>query len=51
MLGEDDPIALCMGGYALAFVAHEFDDAAAFMDRGLAVNPNLGRSLDALVRG
>ena len=43
-LGEDDPVALCMGGYALAFVAHEFDDAAAFMDRGLAVNPNLGRS-------
>jgi TolB-like protein len=40
-LGADDPVALCMGGYALAFVAHEFDDAAAFMDRGLAVNPNL----------
>jgi TolB-like protein len=39
-LGEDDPLALCMGGYALAFVAREFDDAAAFMDRGLAVNPN-----------
>jgi tetratricopeptide (TPR) repeat protein len=30
-----------MGGYALAFLAHEFDDAMAFMDRGLAVNPNL----------
>jgi len=29
----DDPVALCMGGYALAFVAQEFDDAAAFMDR------------------
>jgi TolB-like protein/Tfp pilus assembly protein PilF len=40
-LGRGDPVALCMGGYALAFVAHEFDDAAAFMDRGLAVNPNL----------
>jgi class 3 adenylate cyclase len=39
-LGGDDPVALCMGGYALAFVAHEFDDALAFMDRGLAVNPN-----------
>jgi TolB-like protein len=39
-LGGDDPVALCMGGYTLAFVAHEFDDAAAFMDRGLAVNPN-----------
>jgi tetratricopeptide (TPR) repeat protein len=33
-----------MGGYALALIAREFDDAAAFMDRGLAVNPNLGRS-------
>ena len=43
-LGGDDPVALCMGGYALAFVAHEFDDAAAFMDRGLAVNPNLARA-------
>ena len=44
LLGGDDPIALCMGGYALAFVAHEFDDAAAFMDRGLVVNPNLARA-------
>ena len=43
-LGTDDPLALCMGGYALAFVAHEFDDAAAFMDRGLALNPNLARA-------
>ena len=40
LLGGDDPLALCMGGYALAFVAREFDDAAAFMDRGLTVNPN-----------
>jgi tetratricopeptide (TPR) repeat protein len=39
-LGGDDPAALCMGGYALAFIAREFDDAAAFIDRGLAVNPN-----------
>jgi TolB-like protein len=39
-LGNDDPVALCMGGYALAFIAHEFDAAATFMDRGLVVNPN-----------
>ncbi|MFG3595842.1 adenylate/guanylate cyclase domain-containing protein [Bradyrhizobium sp. RDI18] len=39
-LGNDDPVALCMGSYALAFIAHEFDTAAAFMDRGLTVNPN-----------
>jgi TolB-like protein len=44
LLGGDDPVALCMGGYALAFVAREFDDAAAFMDRGLAVNPNLAQA-------
>jgi tetratricopeptide (TPR) repeat protein len=43
-LAPDDPVAQCMGGYALAFVAHEFDDAAAFMDRGLAVNPNLAQA-------
>jgi TolB-like protein len=43
-LGGDDPVALCMGGYALAFIAHEFNDAAAFMDRGLAVNPNLAQA-------
>ena len=43
-LGRYDPVALCMGGYALAFLAHEFDDAAAFMDRGLAVNPNAPRA-------
>jgi tetratricopeptide (TPR) repeat protein len=44
LLGGDDPVALCMGGFVLAFVAHEFDDAAAFMDQGLAVNPNLAQA-------
>ncbi len=39
-LGGDDPVALSMGGYAFASIAREFDDAAAFMDRGLALNPN-----------
>jgi TolB-like protein len=43
-LGGDDPVALCMGGYILAFISHEFDDAAAFIDRGLAVNPNLAQA-------
>ena len=32
-----------MGAYTLAFVAHEFDDAAAFMDRGSGVNPNFAQ--------
>jgi TolB-like protein len=51
-LGKGDPVALYTGGYALAFVAHEFDDAAAFMDQGLVVNPNLARawSLSAWLR-
>jgi TolB-like protein len=42
--GGDDPVALCMGGYALAFVAHKFDDAADYIDRGLAINPNLAQA-------
>ena len=29
-----------MGGYAIAYLTHELDDTAAFMDRGLLVNPN-----------
>ena len=43
-LGADDPVALCMGGYALARVAREFEDAAVFMDRGLTVNPNFAQA-------
>ena len=43
-LGGGDPVALSMGGYTLAYVAHEFDDAAALMDRGLTVNPNLAQA-------
>jgi tetratricopeptide (TPR) repeat protein len=51
-LGGDDAVALCMGAYVLAFVAHEFDDAMAFVDRGLAVNPNSAQAwnLSAWVR-
>jgi TolB-like protein/tetratricopeptide (TPR) repeat protein len=51
-LGADDPVALCMGAYVLAFVAREFDDAVAFVDRGLAVNPNSAQAwyLSAWVR-
>jgi TolB-like protein len=51
-LGADDPVALCMGGFVLAFIAHEFDDAMAFVDRGLAVNPNSAQAwiLSAWVR-
>jgi hypothetical protein len=41
-LGADDAVALCMGGYALAFVAHHLDVGAALIDRALSMNPNLG---------
>jgi TolB-like protein len=43
-LGADDPVALSTGAYALASLAREFDDAAAFMDRGLALNPNAAQT-------
>jgi tetratricopeptide (TPR) repeat protein len=40
-LGADDAVALCTGGYALAFVAHDLDGGAAHIDRALSLNPNL----------
>jgi tetratricopeptide (TPR) repeat protein len=40
-LGQDDAVALCTGGYALAFVVRDLDDGAALIDRALALNPNL----------
>ena len=40
-LGADDAVALSAGGYTLAFVVHDLDAGAAFIDRALAVNPNL----------
>jgi TolB-like protein/class 3 adenylate cyclase len=40
-LGADDAVALCMGGYALVFAAHDLDGGAALIDRALSMNPNL----------
>jgi TolB-like protein/tetratricopeptide (TPR) repeat protein len=40
-LGTDDAVALCMGGYALAFVTHDLDHGAELIDRALSMNPNL----------
>jgi TolB-like protein/tetratricopeptide (TPR) repeat protein len=40
-LGADDAVALCMGGYALAFVTHDLDRGAALVDEALLMNPNL----------
>ncbi|MBR0693525.1 winged helix-turn-helix domain-containing tetratricopeptide repeat protein [Bradyrhizobium lablabi] len=43
-LGGDDPVALGMAAYAYAGIAREFDDAVAFVDRGLALNPNAAQT-------
>src|SRR6266498_4360358 len=40
-LGKDDAVALGTGGFALAYVVHEADAGAAFIDRALVLNPNL----------
>jgi TolB-like protein len=40
-LDKDDAVALARGGHALAHLAGEVDDAIAFVDRALALNPNL----------
>jgi adenylate cyclase len=44
-LGADDAIALSGGGYALVFVAHDLDNGPAFIERALALNPNLSWAL------
>lgn len=41
-LGNDDAHALAATGFALAWVCQDFDAAAAFVDRAIAANPNLG---------
>jgi TolB-like protein/Tfp pilus assembly protein PilF len=40
-LGRDDAVALCWGGYALAYVASDVDGGVAYIDQALALNPNL----------
>jgi adenylate cyclase len=40
-LGRDDAAALSAAGFALAHMVGDLDDAAAFIDRALALNPNL----------
>jgi len=39
--GNDDATVLCFAGFALAFVAKDLDDGAAFLDQALLINPNL----------
>jgi len=40
-LGRDDAAALATSGNALAYVVGDLDDGTAFIDRALALNPNL----------
>jgi TolB-like protein/class 3 adenylate cyclase len=40
-LGRDDAGALCSAGSAIAFVVGDLDAAAGYVDRALALNPNL----------
>src|SRR5262249_44755222 len=40
-LGKADAVALSAGGYALAHIAGELEDGSAFIERALALNPNL----------
>jgi TolB-like protein len=39
-LGGDDAVALAYGGFALAYVAGELEDGAAFVDRAVSLNSN-----------
>ncbi len=40
-LDRDDAVVLSRAGHALAYVVHEFDAGQLFIDRALALNPNL----------
>ena len=40
-LGQDDAVALCMGGHVIAGVVGDVNAGAGLIDRALALNPNL----------
>ena len=40
-LGRDDAVALCTAGFALADICGAIKDGDAFIDRSIALNPNL----------
>ncbi len=40
-LGKDDAVALSAAGFALAYVVHDVTHGVAFIDRAIALNPNL----------
>jgi tetratricopeptide (TPR) repeat protein len=43
-LGKDDAVALARGGHALALLVGNLDGGVAFIDRALALDPNLARA-------
>jgi TolB-like protein len=43
-LGQDDAVALARGGHALALLVGDVDSGVAFIDRALALDPNLARA-------
>jgi tetratricopeptide (TPR) repeat protein len=42
-LGKDDAVALARAGHALALLVGDLDSGVAFIDRALALDPNLAR--------
>jgi len=40
-LGTDDATALCVAGFVIAEIAHDFDTGMAMVSRALVLNPNL----------
>jgi adenylate cyclase len=42
-VGQEDAVALARGGHALALLAGDLDSGVAFIDRALALDPNLAR--------
>jgi tetratricopeptide (TPR) repeat protein len=51
-IGLDDPVALVTGGGSLAYLAGELENAIAYVDRAIVLNPNLALawSMSGLVR-
>ena len=39
-LGKDDPVALTLGGYGIAYLGGRLDEGLAHIERALALNPN-----------
>jgi TolB-like protein len=44
-LGPDDALALSTGGFALAYIGNDLEDGVTFIDRAIAISPNLASAL------